>query len=167
MNTSTALIQPPPTAQQFSYADETCFNRADDSFREDRQPVTFRLFSVGRALGPKFRVEFTADYGVYYGDDDYLLEHLEAQLPRVNWRGTMVFHRWADQSRIQCLDCDTGKLVAQLEVRRYEGKRVRPEAIEAGEYGANVLTMAQVRQLQRERQLVAELLEQGDQVTPE
>jgi hypothetical protein len=139
-----AIALPATAPQPLSFAEESCFDR-DEMFREQRSAVTFRVFSIGRLLKQKFNVEFTADYAVYYGDDEYLIAHLQEAVPGVNWFGGVVYHRWHDQSRIQVLDCDTGKLVAQIETRRYEGKKVRPESIEAGEYGANVTTIGALR----------------------
>jgi hypothetical protein len=139
-----ALITPPAALLPISYVEETCFDR-DDMFREHRQAVTFRVFSIGRLLRQKFNTEFTADYGLYYGEDEYLIAHLQAAVPTVNWFGSMVYHRWHDQSRIQVLDSETGKLVAQVETRTYQGKKVRGESIDAGEYGANVVSIGALR----------------------
>lgn len=146
MNTMPATTASPAAAvaEQYNFVEETCFTR-DDRFKEERPPAMFRVFSVGRHLGAKFDVTIRADFGVFYGDDDFLVECLEVAAPHVAWGRDYVFHRWPDYSRIQCLHPDTGKLVAQLQLRAYQGKKVRLEAVEAGEYGANVQTLAQLR----------------------
>ena len=149
LNTAEAAALP------ISYVEETCFDN-DDMFREHRQAVTFRIFSIGRLLKQKFNTEFTADYGLYYGEDEYLIAHLQAAVPTVNWFGSMVYHRWHDQSRIQVLDSETGKLVAQVETRTYQGKKVRPDSIEAGDYGTNVVTIGALRSAAQARLAAAE-----------
>lgn len=131
--------------QHSNFVEESCFTR-DDQLRAVRKQVVFRLFSVGRALGSKIDVSFTSDYGVYYdGDDEYLIAHLEQAAPHVSWRTNMVYHRWIDQSRIQILNAETGRIVAQVETRRYEGRSVKDEAVAAGLYGSNVVTLSALR----------------------
>ena len=153
MSKNTAAV-PTPTghvASVVNFVEESCFTR-DDQLRAEPGRVVFRLFSVGRALGAKIDVSFSSDWGVYYhGDDEGLMDQLSAAAPHVNWRAGMVYHRWHDQSRIQVLSSESGKIVAQLETRRYEGRSVRPEAVEAGHYGANVVTMDMLRRTRAEK----------------
>ncbi len=133
------------TGQLFSFIEHSCFDN-DDNLRQQRAPVVFRLFSVGRALGAKIDITFNSDYGLYYGgDDEYLAETLNIVHPTVDWTNNLVYHRWLDQSRIQIMSQTTGKIVAQLETRKYEGRRVSLKAVASGEYGENVVTLDMLR----------------------
>ena len=164
MSKAQAALQAEPCTV-LSFAELSCYDAADNP-RQFLAPVTFRLFSVGRSLGSKLDVSFVADYGLYYGlSDEPLLEVLCAAAPAVDWRGgNWVFHRWLDQSRIQVLHGDTGKIAAQIETRRYEGRRVSHTAIESGEYGARVITLDQCRQIRIEKAMVKLSAEREDAV---
>lgn len=105
-----------------SFAEETCWNGED--FRAFRKKVTFRVYSIGRNLGEKIEAEFEADYGLWWDQEDVvLLFHLNELRPDVNWRD-MVFYKKMDQSGIDIFDPDTDRLVARIEVRAYEGRRL-------------------------------------------
>ena len=141
-----ARAKPPTTGEVFNFVELSCFT-SDEELRYTRAAVAFRLFSVGKGLGQKLDVTFTSDYGIYYGavDDEYLLHALESAAPTVDWRSGKVYHRWLDQSRIQILCEETGKLLAQVETRRYMGRKVKAADIEAGAYGPDVITLDQIR----------------------
>lgn len=144
-NARRAELVKAPSAELLSYVEQTCHG-PDDQLLAELQPVTFRLFSVGRGLGKRVDTSFTADYGLYYdSDDDRLISLLQYAVPEVNWFHNKVYHRWLDKSRIQVLNGNTGGLVAQIETRRYMGKAVKPDAVERGEYGPGVLTLSQLR----------------------
>lgn len=132
------------SAEIHSFAELACFDQHDQQ-RPARAEVVFRLFSVGKGLGVKLDLELRSDYYVYYdGDDEYLLNALAAAVPAVPWHH-YVFHRWLDQSRVHVLHPDSGKIVAQLETRRYFGRKVNLERVERGEYGANVVSLRSLR----------------------
>ncbi len=120
----------------FSFAEETVWNGED--FRSKRKRVDFRVFSVGRALtGEKIDVGFSADYGLWWDqDDEVLMWHLEGLGLSVKWRD-LVFHKKMDKSGIDVFDPETDALVARIEVRAYEGRRLSDaemlEREEAGE----------------------------------
>ncbi len=149
---------PQASAVLYSYAEDTCWG-PDDQLRGALQPVVFRLFSVGRGLGTKLDVEFTSDYGVYFdGDDEMIIGALQQAAPAVPW-AAMVYHRWLDQSKIQVINPDTGRIVAQVETRRYAGRRVTSKKVAAGHYGPNVVTLEQLRQAREVQKLLLEVLE--------
>lgn len=131
---------PASTAQVLSFAEGACYS-SDESIRPERGKVVFRLFSVGRGLGTKLDLALRSDYYIYYdGDDEYLLAALAKAAPAVPWH-KFVFHRWLDQSRVQVLHPDSGKIVAQLETRRYFGRKVNLERVRAGGHGPNVVAL--------------------------
>lgn len=132
------------TAPVISFAELSCFNQ-QDQFRTSLVPVVFRLFSVGRGLGQKVDVEFTDSYGLYYdSDDENLITALRTAAPGLPWAG-MMYHRWLDQSRIQVVHPERGTIVAQIETRRYCGRKVCEAKLAAGEYGDRVVSLAGVR----------------------
>lgn len=127
-------------SQVISFAEESCWNGED--FRHIRRKVVFKVFSIGKKLGPKFEQEFTADYGLWWdGEDEVLLYHLEGLSLPVNWRG-MIFHKKLDQSGIDVYDADTDRLVARIEVRRYEGRKLTEDLTDLG---PNVTMLAEWR----------------------
>lgn len=132
------------TAQVHSFAVEACYG-PDDEIRPVRGSVVFRLFSVGRGLGTKLDLELRSDYYVYFdGDDDYVISALAQAAPHVPWH-QYVFYRWLDQSRIQILQPETGRVVAQLETRRYYGRKINEAKLSSGGYGENVVSLAAAR----------------------
>lgn len=145
MNTARATnATPAPSAEVLSFAEISCFNQ-HDQLRSTLSTVAFRLFSVGRGLGRKLDLQFYSDYGVYYsGDDDELIATLQQVSPEVNW-GAMVFHRWLDQSRIQIINPERGNIVAQIETRRYYGRKICEKRASGGEYGPNIISLSAVR----------------------
>jgi len=146
-NTSAELLLQPQaaTGQLYSFVEDSC-HTPDGQLRTNLQQVAFRLFSVGRGLGCRVDTSFTASYGLYYQmEDDQLISLLQYACPHVNWFHNKVYHRWLDLSRIQVLDSDTGGLLAQIETRRYMGRVVRPQAVQRGDYGPNVVSMAALR----------------------
>lgn len=138
VQTSTQLEAAAPVV---SFAEVACFNKYDQ-FRSSFTPVVFRLFSVGRGLGQKVDVEFTDTYRLYYdSDDENLIAALRGAAPGLPW-GTMMYHRWLDQSRIQVVHPERGTIVAQIETRRYYGRKVCESKLVAGEYGGTVVSLA-------------------------
>lgn len=143
-NAVAAAPVPAPKCTVYAFTEESCFDKAEQ-FRAYRCPVVFRLFSVGKSMGDKIDVTFVDDYGVYYGDDTQLITALSSAVPHVNWARGWVYHRWLDHSRILILNAETGKTVAQIETRRYEGRSISPAAIESGAHGANVAALSTAR----------------------
>lgn len=121
-----------------SFAEESCWNGED--FRSRRKQVGFRVYSIGRHLGEeRIDSEFTADYGLWWDqDDEVLLFHLEGISPSVPWR-EFVYVKKMDHSGIDIFNPDGDMLVARVEVRAYEGRRL--EAVDQ-ELGANVISFA-------------------------
>ncbi len=145
-SSSNAASAAPPLvgAQVHHYAEETCWG-PDDQLRSSLQQVAFRLYSVGAKLGQKIDVGFMATYAIYFGSgDEYLLHTLQQACPSVQW-SQYVLHCWLDRSRIQVLDPETGHLLAQIETRRYYGRKVGAAALASGMYGANVVSLAVAR----------------------
>lgn len=120
-------------SQVYSFAEESCWRGED--FRHVRKEVVFKVFSIGRSLGDKFSREFQADYGLWWDqEDEILLQHLrELDLP-VRW-DDLVFHKKIDQSGIDVYNPESDRLVARIEVRRYEGRRLDPAN---DDFGPNV-----------------------------
>lgn len=132
------------TAVLHSFAEGACYNK-QDQLRASMVPVVFRLFSVGRGLGQRVDVEFENNYGLYYQpDDEMLIAALRDAAPGLPW-AAMMYHRWLDQSRIQVVDPKRGTIVAQIETRRYHGRKVSADKLAAGGYGANVVSLADAR----------------------
>lgn len=144
---SKAVQTVPPsenTQPVISFAEISCFNR-QDQFRSQLAPVVFRLFSVGRGLGHKVDVEFTDSYGLYYdSDDENLITALRNAAPGLPW-AQMMYHRWLDQSRIQVVHPERGTIVAQIETRRYYGRKVCESKLQDGHYGQHVVSLAASR----------------------
>lgn len=167
MSKATAVEPAAQAVSLHSFVEGSCYDHTD-AMRAYRTPVVFRLFTVGRAgalkLGGKLDVTFTSDYGVYYGGtDEYLVDALQQAAPHVDWSGGQLnYHRWLDQSRIQVMCADTGRVLAQIETRRYHGRRVRPEAVERGDYGGNVTTLDMLR-AERQRRVMAKLEQEREQ----
>lgn len=132
-----------------SFAEETCWRGED--FRAVRKQVGFRIYSIGRHLGEKLDAEFTADYGLWWDqEDEILMFHLEGVSTSVKWRD-LVYHKKIDQSGIDIFDPDSDMLVARVEVRAYEGRRL--EAVEEN-LGVNVISFADAgAEVQRKRLL--------------
>src|ERR1043166_7812728 len=162
---SARRAEPPAAAQVLSYVEESCY--VGEQERDFKLPVTFRLFSIGHGLGCRVDTSFVADYGLYYGDDDErLIQLLQHACPSVNWVWNKVYHRWLDQSRIQVLNAATGAPIAQVEVRRYMGRRVPAASVEQGDYGDNVVTLSQLRAARAAR-LAAHQMEEDPDVREE
>lgn len=137
------------SAEVHSFAVEACYG-PDEELRPVRGTVVFRLFSVGRGLGTKLDLELRSDYYVYFdGDDEYVISALAQAAPHVPWH-QYVYHRWLDQSRIQVLHPESGRVVAQLETRRYYGRKINAAKLEQGQYGPNVVSLAAARSAEDE-----------------
>lgn len=110
-------------ARTISFAEHSCWN--GEYFRHVRRPVTFRLFSIGSALGSKVHVDVTADYGIWWHQDNETLIHmLSSACPSVDW-GKLIYHRdWTSHSGIDIWDPESETLVARMEVRQYRGRRL-------------------------------------------
>lgn len=144
MSSVTATEQVQPQAVFYNYAEEVCHQQ--DNLRPVRQPVVFRVYSIGRGLRAKVDCEFESDYGIYYDPDDtYLIAALQRAVPQVNWIHNKVYHRIWDYSRIQILDAETGGLIGQIETRRYMGRKIKPESVRAGLYGPKVINLEDLR----------------------
>lgn len=140
-----------PSALVVPFVEHTCFN-THDQLKDQLQTVAFRLFSVGTGLGVKLDVCFYSNYGVYFDhDDELLIAALTAACPAVNWRVGKVYFRWLDRTRIQVLDDSSGKVIAQIETRRYYGRKVCSAGVQTGRYGNNVVSLADMRQAQGEQ----------------
>jgi hypothetical protein len=163
---SARRAEPPAAAQVLSYVEESCY--VGEQERDFKLPVTFRLFSIGHGLGCRVDTSFVADYGLYYGDDDErLIQLLQHACPSVNWVWNKVYHRWLDQSRIQVLNAATGAPIAQVEVRRYMGRRVPAASVEQGDYGDNVVTLSQLRAARAARLAAHQMEEDPGPLPPE
>lgn len=122
-------------AEVVSFAEETCWSGED--FRHVRKKVGFRIYSIGRHLGDKIDAEFIADYGLWWDqNDEILLFHLNEVAPTVHWRDK-VYHKKMDMSGIDIYDPDSDMLVARVEVRAYEGRRL--DAVDDS-LGGNVIS---------------------------
>lgn len=127
-------------AEAISFAEFTCWN--DEDFRYVRKPVVFRLFTVGSKLGDKVDVDFTADYGVWYHqNDDHLIWMLSQAAPGIKW-AELIYHRQWDHSGIRICDPETDRLVARVEVRKYRGRRL--DVLEV-DLGSNVVRLDDYR----------------------
>lgn len=123
-------------AETVSFAEHTCWN--DEDFRSLRKPVVFRLYSVGLGLGSLLNVEFTADYGIWYDQDDsVLMYYLRESAPHVNWDGMVFFRKW-DHSSIEIFNAETEEYIARVEVRRGLDDQTTDDR---DDLGANVVRM--------------------------
>jgi hypothetical protein len=120
--------------EAISFAEHTCWK--DEDFRHVRKPVMFRLFHVGKHLGQAFDVEFEADYGIWYQqDDDLLIWYLQQAHPHVDWP-SLIYHRRWDHTGIDICEPEDDRLVARMVVRQYQGSL---EDVVAADLGANVV----------------------------
>jgi len=133
-----------PQAEMLSFAEESCYTK-DGQFRNNRCPVVFRVFSIGRGLGSKLSGDMIADYGVYYGSgDEYIIQCLTDSFPDHRW-DDKVYWRRPDQSKVDILDGKSGQIIARVETRRYDGRRLTVDKIESGVLGDNVVSLVSER----------------------
>lgn len=123
-----------------NFLEDSCHDK-NDQLKRFLNPVVFRLFSVGGALGPRVDVAFTANYGIYYDpDDNPLIQCLLVAEPGIDW-GRMTYHRRHDRPRVEVINTETGKVVARIETRRYFGRQITEKAVQDGRYGENVVCL--------------------------
>lgn len=138
MSTQPAQVATPSAqATVHSFLEDGCHDK-NEQIKRFLNPVVFRLFSVGGALGPRVDVTFVADYGIYYdSDDNPLIQCLLAAEPAVDW-GRMIYQRLHDKPRVDVINAETGRVVARIETRRYFGRQITEKAVQDGRYGENV-----------------------------
>lgn len=123
-----------------SFPEYTCWN--DEDFRHVRKPVVFRLYSIGTRTGQRVDVDFTADYGVWYHqNDDQLIWLLSQAAPEVKWAELIIHRKWTKWG-IDICDPETDRLVARVEVRKYRGRRL--DVLE-NDLGGNVVRLDDYR----------------------
>ncbi len=128
--------------QVISFAEESCWD--GEKFRSIRREVVFTV--VGHAIrrGKVVRGEFTADYGVFYDEDDsWLINILDRELPGIEW-GALVYWKLPDHSGIRILSGETGDQIGSIFPRgrtkqKLSGENLAANVVpigQAGEYRA-------------------------------
>lgn len=123
------------TGQVFSFAEESCWD--GEVFRSVRREVVFVLAGHAIQTGVAIRLEFTADYGLWYDFEDVvLIEMLKEIRPDINW-GWFVYHKKLDHSGIHIYNPDTGKVVGSI----YPRGRTR-QKLSGENMAANIVPIA-------------------------
>ena len=123
-------------SEAISFPEHTCWD--DEYFRNVRKPVIFRVFNTNQHLGMSLDVEFEADYGVWYHqNDDSLVWYLQQAAPHVDW-ASLIYHRKWDHSGIDICEPDRDRVVARIEVRQFRGDK---DEVLSGDWGSNVIRL--------------------------
>lgn len=92
-----------------------------DQRRPVRQPVIFRLTSIGKIQGVRLDQYFTSDFGLFYDPDDVMLiDLLQRERPEIDW-GALVFWRQYERGQIDIIDPTADRTVGSIVVRRRLG----------------------------------------------
>ena len=131
-------------SQVVSFAEESCWD--GDKFRSVRREICFVLFGFGARLKKSIRREFTADFGLWYDqEDEWLIELLKGVEPDIDW-GRYIFFKKLDHSAINIYDPEDGGVVGSIVPRGRTKKRLSGEIT-----GANVIHISLGREYRAAR----------------
>jgi hypothetical protein len=107
------------SAEVVSFMEESCWNK--NQRRPARQPVMFRITSIGRIQGFRLDKTFVSDFGLFYDPDDLMIMSvLSSEMPGIVW-GQYVYWREYDRGQIKIIDTLTDQVVGSITVRKRIG----------------------------------------------
>lgn len=125
-----------------SFAEESCWD--GDKFRSIRREIHFRLVGHGIKPNELFTLEFPADFGLWYDEEDeWLIQILTEQDRSVDWSWFVYFKR-LDHSEILILNPENNRTVGSI----YPRGRVK-QKLSGENAAANIVNMAEFREKKR------------------
>lgn len=130
------------SANVLSFAEESCWD--GDKFRSIRREIHFRLIGHGIKPNELLNHEFTADFGLWYDEEDeWLIGILSKEIPDVEW-GYFVYFKRLDHSEILILNPENNRTIGSIYPRGRTKQKLSGENTTA-----NIVSMAEFREKKR------------------